>query len=189
MNQILNCDLCGADAGDDPYHATMNGNGHVHICAACFDPWQHDVAVLREKLNAAIKDAERWRLTFVKLQNPLESALKSNQKLLDQIQVLEMRLAVRSKIISDRSHAGGAVMSQWIKCSDRLPDFGRLVLVCDKPAGTVKAAVLYECDDDDGPACCWIVEAPSGDPEGFDFEYWMPLPPPPETQPHEAQRG
>lgn len=130
MTDILKCDLCGADAGNDPYHITFMGDGHVHVCSDCFDPQQHDVGVLREKLNAAIKDAERWRLTFVNLQNSLDSALKSSLKLLDQIQVLEMRLAVCSQIISDRSHAGGAVMSQWIKCSDRLPDPGEIVLVC-----------------------------------------------------------
>lgn len=57
---ILTCDICGADAGNDPYHATVNNNGHVHICAACFDPQQHDVGVLkqqRDELLAALQDA------------------------------------------------------------------------------------------------------------------------------------
>ena len=46
MTDILKCDLCGADAGYNPYHATINGNGHTHICASCFDPQQHDVGVI-----------------------------------------------------------------------------------------------------------------------------------------------
>lgn len=61
MTDILKCDLCDADAGDDPYHATMDENGHVHICAACFDPQQHDVGVLwmqRDKLLAELKATE-----------------------------------------------------------------------------------------------------------------------------------
>ena len=49
MNNILKCDLCGADAGDDPYHVTMDGNGHVHICANCFDSQQHDLGVLKQR--------------------------------------------------------------------------------------------------------------------------------------------
>lgn len=52
---ILTCDLCGADAGDDPYHATMNGNGHVHICKKCFDPHQHDVGVLKQQRDELLK--------------------------------------------------------------------------------------------------------------------------------------
>lgn len=56
----LSCDLCGADAGDDPYHATMGGNCHVHICAACFDPQQHDVAVLRQQRDELLKALKRW---------------------------------------------------------------------------------------------------------------------------------
>ena len=180
---ILTCDLCGADAGDDPYHTTINGNGHTHICASCFDPQQHDVGVLREKLNAAIKDAERWRLTFVNLQNSLDSALKSSLKLLDQIQVLEMRLAVCSQIISDRSHAGGAVMSQWIKCSDRLPAPDKIVLVC-KPRGPAEFAMLY-ADKNSQDGYSWNVFLTGfGHKEDFRyFQYWLPLPPPPEDQP------
>ena len=61
MTDILKCDLCDADAGDDPYHATMDENGHVHICAACFDPQQHDVGVLwmqRDKLLAKLNASE-----------------------------------------------------------------------------------------------------------------------------------
>ena len=52
---ILTCDLCDADAGDDPYHATMDENGHVHICAACFDPQQHDVGVLKQRRDELLK--------------------------------------------------------------------------------------------------------------------------------------
>lgn len=49
MNNILKCDLCDGGAGDDPYHATIDGNGHVHICANCFDPQQHDLGVLKQQ--------------------------------------------------------------------------------------------------------------------------------------------
>ena len=62
---IHTCDLCGADAGEGPYHATMGDDRHVHICEACFDPQQHDIAVLkqqREELlaeNEALLDALR----------------------------------------------------------------------------------------------------------------------------------
>lgn len=49
MSDTLVCGLCGADAGDNPYHATMDGNGHVHICASCFKPDRHDVAVLLQQ--------------------------------------------------------------------------------------------------------------------------------------------
>lgn len=42
----------GADAGDDP--------GHVHICAACFDPQQHDVAVLQQQRDELIAALRRW---------------------------------------------------------------------------------------------------------------------------------
>lgn len=57
---ILTCDLCDADAGDDPYHATMDENGHVHICAACFDPQQHDVGVLKQQRDELIAALKRW---------------------------------------------------------------------------------------------------------------------------------
>ena len=58
---ILTCDLCGADAGADPYHATMNGNGHVHICEKCFDPHQHDVGVLKQQRDELVAENERLR--------------------------------------------------------------------------------------------------------------------------------
>lgn len=61
MTDILKCDLCGADAGDDPYHATMDENGHVHICAACFDPQQHDVGVLKQRRDELLKVLEMVR--------------------------------------------------------------------------------------------------------------------------------
>ena len=59
MADILKCDLCDANAGNDPYHITFMGDGHVHICAACFDPQQHDVGVLkqqRDELLDALED-------------------------------------------------------------------------------------------------------------------------------------
>lgn len=78
MTDILKCDLCGADAGDDPYHATMDENGHVHICAACFDPQQHDVAVLRQQRDELIAQIEQLRCQLagcgaVAMQNTCDS--------------------------------------------------------------------------------------------------------------------
>ena len=49
MTEILKCDLCGTDAGNDPYHITFMGDGHVHVCSDCFDPQQHDVGVLKQQ--------------------------------------------------------------------------------------------------------------------------------------------
>jgi hypothetical protein len=49
--------MCGADAGDDPYHATIDGNGHVHICDGCFYPEHYDLHVLwreRERILAKL---------------------------------------------------------------------------------------------------------------------------------------
>ena len=65
MNNILKCDLCGADAGDDPYHATINGNSHVHICTTCFDPQQHDVAVLRQQRDELLNALRGLRDAFL----------------------------------------------------------------------------------------------------------------------------
>ena len=102
MNQILKCDLCGADAGDDPYHATMNGNGHVHICASCFDPQQHDVAVLKAESQKHL--TEKTTALFEKLE-ALELAL---------------RLCREGKQESSQ---------QWTKCGEQMPEERVRVLV------------------------------------------------------------
>ena len=68
MNNILKCDLCGADAGDDPYHVTMDGNGHVHICASCFDPQQHDVAVLKQQCDDLLAQQNELQKQIKELQ-------------------------------------------------------------------------------------------------------------------------
>ena len=65
MTDILKCDLCDADAGDDPYHATMDENGHVHICAACFDPQQHDVGVLKQQRDDLLAALRGLRDAFI----------------------------------------------------------------------------------------------------------------------------
>lgn len=90
MTDILKCDICCADAGNDPYHITFMGNGHIHVCSNCFDPQQHDVGVLSEKLNAVAKDAEQY-IECANNKNWLNSALRLNQKLLSQVQTLEMQ--------------------------------------------------------------------------------------------------
>ena len=61
MNDVLKCGICNSDAGDNPYHATIDENGHVHICDGCFYPEHYDLGVLwrhRErtlaKLNASV---------------------------------------------------------------------------------------------------------------------------------------
>ena len=61
MNDILKCDMCGADAGNDPYHATIDENGHVHICDGCFYPEHYDLGVLwreRERILAKLNASE-----------------------------------------------------------------------------------------------------------------------------------
>lgn len=47
------------NVGDDPYHATMDENGNVHICHECFDNQRHDVGVLwrqRDELLEVVRD-------------------------------------------------------------------------------------------------------------------------------------
>ncbi len=66
-------------------------------------------------------------------------------------------------------------MSEWIKCSDRLPEKGRYI-VC--------------ADTDDGPEVCemawngraWIYEGEPTYAHGFYIEatHWQHLPPPPQ---------
>lgn len=61
MNDILKCDMCGADAGNDPHHATID-EAHVHICNDCFNPEHHDLGVLwrkRERMLAKLNASER----------------------------------------------------------------------------------------------------------------------------------
>lgn len=61
MTEIFKCDLCGASAGNDPYHATIDENGHVHICDDCFDPEHYDLGVLwrkRERMLAKLNAVE-----------------------------------------------------------------------------------------------------------------------------------
>ena len=62
MSQRIKCDLCNADAGDDPYHATIDENGHVHICDGCFYPEHYDLGVLwrqRDELLEALRELIR----------------------------------------------------------------------------------------------------------------------------------
>ncbi len=62
MTNTLKCDMCGADAGDGPYHATIDENGHVHICDGCFYPEHYDLGVLwreRESILAKLNSSER----------------------------------------------------------------------------------------------------------------------------------
>lgn len=67
MNNILKCDLCGADAGDDPYHVTMNGNGHVHICTSCFKPDRHDVAVLLQHQDELVEAFKNFKYAVLRI--------------------------------------------------------------------------------------------------------------------------
>ena len=61
MNDVLKCGMCGEDAGNDPYHATIDENGHVHICDGCFYPEHYDLGVLwreRERMVTELKATE-----------------------------------------------------------------------------------------------------------------------------------
>lgn len=62
-------------------------------------------------------------------------------------------------------------MTEWIKCSDRMPEYFRDVLVTDGKGVEVKW--LDEAD-------CWdsFMENNS-DIHSGNVAYWMPLPPPP----------
>ena len=62
MNDVLKCDICNSDAGDNPYHATIDENGHVHVCDGCFYPEHYDLGVLwrhRERALAKLNASER----------------------------------------------------------------------------------------------------------------------------------
>lgn len=74
---ILTCDICGADAGNDPYHATVNNNGHVHICAACFDPQQHD------ELLKTLQNVLRWMPVYPASAESIVGGRESYQKALE----------------------------------------------------------------------------------------------------------
>lgn len=61
MNDILKCDMCGADAGNDPYHATIDENSHAHVCEGCFYREHYDLGVLwreRERILAKLTASE-----------------------------------------------------------------------------------------------------------------------------------
>lgn len=49
MTDQLHCDICEKDAGFWPYHATIDGDGHVHICDECFNPAEHDISELQKR--------------------------------------------------------------------------------------------------------------------------------------------
>ena len=62
MTEILKCGLCGADAGNEPYHATID-EARVHICDGCFYPEHYDLGVLwrqRERMLAKLNSSE-WQ--------------------------------------------------------------------------------------------------------------------------------
>jgi len=63
MNDILKCDICNSDAGDNPHHATID-EAHVHVCDGCFYPEHYDLGVLwrqRERMLAKLNSSERQR--------------------------------------------------------------------------------------------------------------------------------
>lgn len=72
--------------------------------------------------------------------------------------------------------------NQWIKCSDRLPGHGQEVLACN--AGRPVETVVLYADADKTDGYYWAVFSETIYSADFgDFEYWMPLPLPPETKP------
>ena len=65
----------------------------------------------------------------------------------------------------------------WIKCSERLPGLGQLVLACDAKHPKQFPKIVYR--DDDSPVCPWWWETLSGETwENIEdaFTHWMPLP-------------
>lgn len=61
----------------------------------------------------------------------------------------------------------------WIKCSDKLPDFGPLVLVTD--GKTYALAISHE----DGT---WWIDSEISDMQTLKPKYWMPLPDAPKEE-------
>ena len=49
MADQLYCGICEKHAGDRPHHATIDGDGNVHICDECFDPAEHDISELQKR--------------------------------------------------------------------------------------------------------------------------------------------
>ncbi len=74
---------------------------------------------------------------------------------------------------------------EWIKVSDRLPEFDLLVITCDKK-GNVYPGSLEEicaCWDMKGSRMGWCFDQEQGHYASFEeVLYWMPLPAPPEQK-------
>jgi hypothetical protein len=82
-------------------------------------------------------------------------------------------------------------MTDWIKCSERMPEIGERVLltqnraISDDPETTVGELSKDGCEwiysqdyQLDSVQTCW----PNCEPPTYYFTHWMPLPAPPEVQ-------
>ena len=75
---------------------------------------------------------------------------------------------------------------EWIKCSDRLPDFGVPVMV----AKTGNPYIWTAMRDQDCEFWCWCanMHGPINDTDCFeadddyDYDFWTPLPDPPHNK-------
>ena len=86
MSQHIKCDLCNSDAGDDPCHATIDENGHVHICDGCFYPEHYDLGVLwrqRDELLEALRELIRWVPVYPKAADGIVGGRAAYQRALD----------------------------------------------------------------------------------------------------------
>jgi len=72
-------------------------------------------------------------------------------------------------------------MSQWIKCRDRLPAADSLVILF--LYGCRVIAVLDDAHDDTPGNYAWCYLDYEKIADVYEASHWMPLPPPPETQP------
>ena len=72
-------------------------------------------------------------------------------------------------------------MSQWIKCRDRLPAADSLVILF--LYGCRVIAVLDDAHDGTPGNYAWCYLDYEKIADVYEASHWMPLPPPPETQP------
>jgi hypothetical protein len=71
-------------------------------------------------------------------------------------------------------------MSEWIKCSDRMPEYGRYLVWHDNPYGNQIVLAQYTkyfyCANSDSFAEIWLDDRSRSMTSMQGVEYWMPIP-------------